>query len=206
LNEQQPSDNSATRLSLLLRMRDLRDAQSWREFVECYAPRVFDWCRKFGLQDADAADATQSVLLKLVDQLKQFEYDQRRGLFRSWLKTITRNVALDLQREWRKKRMGALAGMLADLPDDQPFPEDELFEAVEAAWREDVLRLAETRVRLRIQPGNWQAYWLCCRENLSAANVATQLGLTVSDVYVAKSRVLKQLRIEISRLSPQEDE
>ena len=187
-------------------MRDLTDAQSWREFVECYAPRVFEWCRKFGLQDADAADATQSVLLKLVDQLKRFEYDQQRGLFRSWLKTVTRNVALDLQRDWQRRGLGAGTGGLVDVPDGQPLPEDELFEAVEAAWREDLLRLAEERVRLRIQPESWQAYWKCCRENLSATLVATQLGLTVSDVYVAKSRVLKQLRTEICRLSPHEHE
>ena len=66
LSEIPEHSESATRVSLLLRMRDVSDNGSWREFVECYGPRVLGWCRKCGLQEADAADATQMVLLKLV--------------------------------------------------------------------------------------------------------------------------------------------
>src|SRR5437868_6432315 len=51
-----------TRPSLLLRLRDARDGVAWSEFVEVYAPLVYGYARKQGLQDADAADVTQEVL------------------------------------------------------------------------------------------------------------------------------------------------
>src|SRR5436190_1846679 len=56
------SDALATRLSLLVRLRDARDDGAWAQFVELYAPLVFGFARQHGLQDADAADLTQDVL------------------------------------------------------------------------------------------------------------------------------------------------
>ena len=196
----------ATRLSLLFRVRDISDDGSWREFVQCYAPRVFYWCRKFGLQDADAADATQMVLLKLVDCLQLFEYDPEQGRFRGWLKTVTRNVAADVGRQWRERGLGVEVMEIAGAVDGHPSPDEELYEAIESAFREEMLRAAEERVRLRVQPDTWQAYWLCCREQLTAPAAAARLGIAVTDVYVAKSRILKQLRAELGRLNSTESD
>ena len=56
------SDAPATRLSLLVRLCDARDDGAWAQFVEIYAPLVYGYARKHGLQDADAADLTQDVL------------------------------------------------------------------------------------------------------------------------------------------------
>lgn len=201
MSDDQLQSESATRLSLLFRVRDISDNGSWREFVQCYAPRVFDWCRKFGLQDADAADATQMVLLKLVDCLQRFEYDPEQGRFRSWLKTVTRNVAADVGRQWRERGLGVEVIEIAGAVDGQLSPDEELYQAIESAFREEMLRAAEERVRLRVHPATWQAYWLCCREQITAPAAAARLEIAVTDVYVAKSRVLKQLRAEIGRLN-----
>jgi RNA polymerase sigma factor (sigma-70 family) len=190
-------------MSLLMRVRDVSDNGAWQEFVDCYAPRIFGWCQKFGLQEADAADVTQSVLLKLVDQLQRFQYDAQQGRFRSWLKTVTRHLAVDLHRAQQLRINNAGAGSLDDLPADQSWPSEELFQALEAAWREDVLSLAEARVQLQVHRDTWQAYWSTCREQLAAPQVAEKLGLSVSNVYVAKSRVLKLLRAEVKRLDPE---
>jgi len=56
------SDPPTTHPSLLLRLRDARDDQAWSQFVDIYAPLVYGYARKHGLQDADAADVTQEVL------------------------------------------------------------------------------------------------------------------------------------------------
>lgn len=172
--------------------------------MDCYAPRILGWCRRFGLQEADAADAAQMVLLKLVDQLKGFEYDEKRGRFRAWLKTLTRNIAIDVHRKWGARARDGLAAdiQLEEIADHALNPAEGLFQAIEAGWRDDILRLAETRVQLLVQPETWQVYWLCCRERKRVAEVAESLKLTVSNVYVSKSRVLKLLRGEIQRLDP----
>jgi hypothetical protein len=51
-----------TRPSLLVRLRDPQDLEAWRTFLDLYAPLIYGFGRKSGLQDADAADLTQIVL------------------------------------------------------------------------------------------------------------------------------------------------
>src|SRR5205809_4217227 len=79
-----------TRPSLLVRLRDARDGVAWSEFVEVYAPLVYGYARKQGLQDADAADLSQEVLRAVAGAVGRLEYDPRRGAFRNWLFTIVR--------------------------------------------------------------------------------------------------------------------
>src|SRR4051794_19657995 len=80
-----------TRASLLARLRDPRDAEAWGQFVELYAPLIFGWGRRRGLQDADAADLTQEVLRAVAASLPAAGYDPAKGAFRGWLYAVTRN-------------------------------------------------------------------------------------------------------------------
>src|SRR6516162_10659891 len=85
------SDAPATRVSLLVRLGDAQDAAAWSQFVEVYAPLVYGFARKHGLQDADAADLTQDVLQAVSGGIRRLDYDPRRGTFRGWLFTVVRN-------------------------------------------------------------------------------------------------------------------
>src|SRR5262245_33915766 len=80
-----------TRGSLLVRIRDAGDREAWGQFVDLYAPLVYKFARRRGLQDADAADLTQVVLQAVARARKRLEYDPARGSFRSWLFTVARN-------------------------------------------------------------------------------------------------------------------
>src|SRR5262245_14214796 len=77
-----------TRPSLVRQIRDPHDAEAWREFVRIYAPVVYGYGRRRGLQDADAADLTQDVLGAVVTAARRLEYDPRRGSFCAWLFTL----------------------------------------------------------------------------------------------------------------------
>src|ERR1700758_5358810 len=81
----------ATRASLLIRLRDPHDKEAWGQFVRLYAPVIYGFARKRGLQDADAADLMQDVLRSLATALGRLDYDPVRGTFRGWLFTVTRN-------------------------------------------------------------------------------------------------------------------
>src|SRR5437588_1542004 len=85
------ADIPPTRASLLVRLRDPRDGAAWTEFVDLYAPVVYGYARRQGLQDADAADLTQDVLGAVAGAVGRLEYDPRRGSFRNWLFTVVRN-------------------------------------------------------------------------------------------------------------------
>lgn len=193
-------ENAATRESLLLRVRDLTDRGAWQDFVECYAPRVFSWCRRFGLQDADASDATQMVLMKLVDGLRSFDYDSHKGRFRGWLKTVTRHVATDVLRSWRERASGDSQDQLAMESVEQPDAAMGLFEEVERAYQQELIRRAGLIIQLRVQPKTWEAYRMTCEDQIPAADVARSLAMPVAEVYVAKSRVLRMLRQTVNQL------
>src|SRR5262249_2851237 len=74
----------ATRQSLLLRLRDHQDHEAWAQFVDVYAPLIYDYARRRGLQDADAADLTQACLRRFAACVGSLEYDPQRGSFRGW--------------------------------------------------------------------------------------------------------------------------
>src|SRR5258707_2948115 len=84
------SETPATRVSLLVRLCDARDDGAWTQFVDLYAPVVYGYARKQGLQDADAADLSQDVLSVVASAVCRLEYDPQRGAFRNSLFTVVR--------------------------------------------------------------------------------------------------------------------
>src|SRR5215213_1897943 len=95
-----------TRASLLVRLRDPRDEDAWRQFIDLYAPVVYGYARKQGLQDADAADLSQEVLSAVADSVGRLEYDPHRGAFRNWLFTLVRRKLSN----WRRAQKSRLRG------------------------------------------------------------------------------------------------
>jgi DNA-directed RNA polymerase specialized sigma24 family protein len=82
------SDDSSslhTRPSLLLRVRDPKDRESWKLFVELYTQPVMRYCRLRGLQNADVADVAQDVMAQVARAMHTFDYNPERGRFRDWL-------------------------------------------------------------------------------------------------------------------------
>src|SRR3954467_379802 len=93
-----------TRVTLLTQLRqDPSDQASWDEFVERYGRHIYRWCRQWKLQDADAEDVTQDVLVKLTQKLGAFSYDPSRS-FRGWLKTVAHNTWRDFENGRRRGR------------------------------------------------------------------------------------------------------
>jgi len=202
----QPSE-MATSTTLLTRLRDITDADAWTDFVDRYSPAVFEWCRKNSLQDSDAADVTQQVLLKLVTTMRTFEYDQHRGSFRGWLKTVTANTVTDLARQWQRRNIRATgdtvtAEQLNSIAD--PSALNALSDQIEAQYRQELLKEAESRVKVRVQPATWDAWYGTAVGQDKVADVAAAVGMTVSEVYVAKSRVTKMMREEVQRMEAAE--
>jgi RNA polymerase sigma-70 factor (ECF subfamily) len=192
------SDSSSldTRPSLLLRLRDARDAAAWETFVDTYGPLVYGYCRGKGLQEADAADVTQDVLGEVARSMPAFRYDPGRGRFRGWLGTLTRR-RLARFLDGRQRRVPTSAGDegLADVAGPEEDPE------WTTAFHQAVLQAALQRVRLHFESPTWAAFERTWIEDRPPAAVAAELGIPLETVYVAKSRVLKALREKILELS-----
>ncbi|MBT5708730.1 MAG: sigma-70 family RNA polymerase sigma factor, partial [Verrucomicrobia bacterium] len=100
------SDIPITQPTLLLRIRDTEDEASWERFVKIYTPLVFGYCRKRGLQEADASDVAQEVMRTVAQSINRFDYNKKKGTFRGWLLTVTRNKLLKYFSKLQKQPIG----------------------------------------------------------------------------------------------------
>jgi RNA polymerase sigma-70 factor (ECF subfamily) len=187
--------NSATSASLLLRLQQTpADQAAWSEFVDRYGQRIQGWCRQWGLQEADAQDVAQTVLLKLLGAARTFRYNPEYR-FRGWLKTITHHAWQD----WARSRRQA-----GFSPGDDPLQlveaRDDLAACLEKAFEQELLDEALVRVRPRVHAQTWEAFRLTTYEGLSGAQAALQLGMPVTSVYKAKSNIRKLLEEEVRYL------
>lgn len=186
----------STRLSLLQDVRTAENVDAWRTFVDRYTPLVFGYCRRRGLQEADACDVTQIVFLAVSRAMQSFQYDRQRGRFRSWLGTITcREIRRYLMWSNRLQRSaGELAKRLSDLDRD-----------LESEWESEttayLLHQAVEEVRPTFAADVWHAFELTWIEDQAPSEVARQLERSIPWVYKAKFRVLSRLREEVEMLA-----
>jgi RNA polymerase sigma factor (sigma-70 family) len=185
------SESPATRLSLLARIRDVRDGTAWGEFVELYAPLVYRLARKKGLQDADAADVTQDVLRTVVSRADRFTYDPERGSFRGWLFTVAYNRLRKFANA-RRREQGRGDSRQEVLNFQTARPEESAL--WEQEYRDRLLAWATERVRDGFRESTWQAFWGTAVEGREPRQVALGLGISVGAVYIAKNRVLARIR------------
>lgn len=187
--------------TLLARLRrDAGDQAAWREFVHRYGSCVYRWCRKWNLQEADAEDVTQTVLVKLAAKMRTFEYDAGRS-FRAYLKTVARYAWCDFLEG--RKRPGVGSGDSAVMEALQSVAAgDDLVGALEGPFEQELLDEAAERVRRRVEPHTWEAFRLTALEDWSGAAAAAHLGLKVATVFKAKSKVQRMLREEVQKLDP----
>jgi RNA polymerase sigma-70 factor (ECF subfamily) len=191
--------DQGTRVTLLGRLRrDPSDQVAWGEFVDQYGPKIYGWCRKWNLQEADAQDVTQSVLLRLAQKLKDFAYDPARS-FRAWLKTLTHHAWSDFLENRRRPGWGSGDTQVLDQLLSAEA-RDDLVRQLEEEYDRELLEEASQRVRLRVAPQTWEAFRLTAEDRLSGAEAAQRIGMKVAQVFVAKRRVMKMLQEEISKL------
>jgi len=188
-----------TRVTLLSRLRqDPTDQAAWEVFVERYGPHIYRWCRQWKLQDADAEDVTQEILMKLAQKLRAFVYDPSRS-FRGWLKTLAHHAWRDFVDSPRRARAAAGGNQDGELMGTLEARED-LIQRLQEAFDYELLEAAKVRVRLRVAPHTWEAFRLVALERLPVAEVAAMVHMQVAMVYVAKSKVQKMLQEEIQKL------
>jgi RNA polymerase sigma-70 factor (ECF subfamily) len=192
------ADVPLTRPSLLVRLRDANDQDAWRDFVRLYAPAIYRFARRKGLQDADAADLTQEVLRGVAGSIGRLDFDPRQGMFRGWLFTLAHRRLCDWCVSRQRRDRGSGDSATLQLLHDQPERSD-LKHWEEDVDRETFARAAES-VRPAFSDATWLAFWQTAVEGQSGKEVAAALGMTVGAVYLAKSRVMVRLKEAVARL------
>jgi RNA polymerase sigma-70 factor (ECF subfamily) len=174
------------------------DQAAWAEFVRRYGPRLYHWCRCWKLQEADAQDVTQAVLVKLAAKMGTFHYDPA-GSFRAYLKTLVRYAWCDFLESRKQPGAGSGDSEVHKLLETVEAGDD-LVQRLDEQFDQELLAEAEALVQQRVEPHTWEAFRLTAVEGLSGAEVGARLGMKVATVFKAKSKVQHMLHDEIARL------
>lgn len=189
-----------TSLSLLERLRQSPENEGWNRLADLYTPLIRAWLRRYDVQDSDASDLVQEVLLAVSKDLGKFEHRGQPGAFRGWLKAILINR---LRKFWRARNRRPQArgdsdidARLAQLVD----PASDISQAWDREHDQYVLRQLMALAEPQFEPKTWKAF---CRVSLEGAKpdvVAQEMGISLNAVCLAKSRVTRRLRQESAGL------
>lgn len=196
-----------TRRSLLSRIKNPEDQQSWREFYDTYHGLIRGAARRAGLGTDEVEDVVQDALITVSRNIAKFNTDPARGSFKSWLFLVTRSRIEDFRRKRRRDPVP-----LADLepgrattstattmiehrvPDTAPPPDEQLDRAWDEAWQRNVQQRALDDLKEQVKAHHFQIFFLHFIKEQPVKAVARALGTNVALVYLVKHRLLPKYR------------
>ena len=185
-----------TRPSILIRLRDHSDREAWRYFEEVYRGVIARAAVRYGIQEADAADLSQDVLLRVSRAIDRYEYESHDARFRTWLGHVIRSAIADHYRAQPRDQGSGLTEIqdqLAELADD----EGQFDALIDQERRGEIFRWAAKRIRGEFAESSWLAFWRTVVEQRPINQVAQELDRSVGAVYTSRSRIMRRLREEV---------
>ena len=193
-----------TRVSLLNRLRNWDDQQSWKEFFETYWKMLYSVARRAGLSDSEAQDIVQDTIVAVAKSMPKFQYDPALGSFKTFLTTITRRRITDFFRQaGRRPRYQSApeptsgTGMVERLPDPAA---DVLERLCDEEWERTILEAALTRIKEKVGAKHFQIYDCYVLKGWAVDVVAKNLNVSADLIYTTKHRMTALLREEVVRL------
>ncbi len=198
-----PEELIPTRDSLLSRLKNWDDQDSWRDFFNTYWKLVYGVALKSGLTDQEAQEVVQETVITVARRIPEFEYNPANCSFKTWLLNLTRWRIVD---QFRKRRPEGVQRH----PDDDgrtptldrvADPAGPDLEAVwNAEWQQYIMDAAIKRVKKRVSPEQYQMFDLCSFKQWPIKRIAHELGVSMGKVYLAKHRVSMLLKSEVKAL------
>ena len=201
------TDFLPTRTTLLRRLKQWEDQESWRDFFETYWKLIYGAAVKAGLNDAEAQDVVQDTVIAVAKKIEDFKYDPAVDSFKGWLLYLTRKrVALHYRKRERERGGPARFNAgdsarpefdLAQLPD----PALSEFEAIwNEEWERNLTDAALARVKTQVNPKQFQIFNFYVLKQWPVDEVAKTLGVTKAQIYIAKHRISVLAKKELKRL------
>lgn len=190
-----------TRRSLLSRLKDWDDQRSWRVFFETYWKLIYRVATKAGLTESEAQDVVQETVIAVAKRMGEFKYDPALGSFKGWLRQIAQCRIVDhyrkRERDPVRRGKGPHSEDIQDLPDPTSFS---LEESWDAEWDKNLVDAAMRRAKEQVSARQYQIFDCYVMKQWPASQVAKDLRVNVSQVYLAKFRVQRAIKKELSKL------
>ncbi len=182
-----------TRDSLLVQVKDPENREAWERFAQMYRPVIYRIALARGLQDADAHDLAQQVLMRVACAIGRWEKAHEQTRFRNWLSRITRNAILNaLTRRPKDRALGGSS--VQDLLEEVPDCDEGTDELIAMEYRRELYLRASELVRPMVTSETWEAFQRTVVEGHEIEDVANDLGKSVGAIYSCRSRVMLRLR------------
>jgi RNA polymerase sigma factor (sigma-70 family) len=201
-----PNDDSyPTRPSLLARLKDTDDQESWQEFNDLYGKLIFGFAIKAGLTESEAQEVVQETLVAAAKNLPAFRYDPKVCSFKTWLLNLSHWRVQDQLR----KRVPAASANHPKAPETDrtatiervPDPDGiELEKIWDREWQTVLLEAVLERVKRKVDHKQWQIFDLYALKEWSPRDVAQAFGVSAARVYLVKHRISAMLKRERKRL------
>lgn len=194
-----------TRYSLLSRLQDWGDQESWKVFFDTYWRLIYSVALKAGLTETEAQDVVQETVISVAKHIGKFERDRARGSFKGWLRNIIRwRIADQIEKRTpglQQKKTGAPSDddegfAFKELPD----PDDPLGARWDAEWRDNLFNAAIQRVKRKVKEEHYLVFDLHVIRKWPVLKVARKLGVSAGQVYLVKHRISALVRRELKTL------
>ncbi len=195
-----------TRKSLIAKLDDWEDQKTWDEFYKTYWRLIYSVALKAGLRSEEAFDVVQETILSIAKQSQKKMYDPEKGSFKSWLMNMTRWRINDQFRKRKKDTAmnhsdwdeeGRKTAVIDRLEDPQGTTLERLWDV---EWKKNLGDAALERVKAQVSPKQYQIFDCYVIREWDVGKVQKSLGVSLSQVYLAKHRVGKILKKEIAKL------
>lgn len=190
----------STRHTLLHRLKDQHDEKSWEEFMLTYQKYIYNICKRSKLQHNEAEEFTQEILVKLWKKLPDLDVRTVKGSFRAWLKTMIKNhITNYFNRQKMIREKLTINNKESLLPYIDKISKSEIDEIIDNEWHLHITNLALDKVKESLSSSTVNAF-LMSLEGRSTEEIAKELNITESTVYVHKKAVKDALQKQIRQL------
>lgn len=196
-------DPVPTRLSLLSRLKDWGDQDSWKDFFDTYWRLIYSVAIRSGLTDAEAQDVVQETVLTVAKEISTFKRDPARGSFKGWL----RRIANWRIRDHLRKRNRHPAGNDSKHQEEAwqeaesiPDSTNGMEQFWEEEWQTNLWLAAIARVKAKVDDEQFQMFDLHYVKEWPVQKVARVLRVSMARVYIARHRVSALVKTEIEEL------
>ena len=194
-----------TRQSLLSRLKDWNDQESWKVFFDTYWKLIYKAALKAGLTEAEAQDVVQETVISVSRSIPNFHYDPAKGSFNSWLlRVTTRRITDQLQKREplvkpaeRGTSTSTGTSTIERVADPSGFGLQELWDE---EWEQNLINAATQRVRNKVDARHYQIFDCCAIKQWPVSKVAQTFKVTRGRVYLIKHRLGKMIKQEIELL------
>jgi RNA polymerase sigma factor (sigma-70 family) len=194
----------ATRRSLISRLRNCDDQESWRDFFTTYWKLIYSFAVRCGCSDTEAEEVVQETMVSLAKKMPEYRYDPATCSFKGWLLHVTNWRVIDQLRKRRSEEAPALpvGNAAAELVDQMAGPTAPELEALwDEEWQKNMIDAAMQRVKRKVNSEQYQIFHLLAVKGQGAREVAGLLGVNIAKVYLAKHAVAKLVKKEIEVLT-----